>query len=208
MKNSIIAACLVAFVSFQAYSQEAGIKGGVNFSNLYVTDVDDENMKVGFNAGIYYNARISDAFAIQPEFLYSLKGAEVVYGSGLLNLTQGKHRFNLGYVDIPLGFNVYPSENFFLQVGPYVSVLMNAKVKRVDADGDRVVVKEFDRDEFNTFDYGLFGGLGFGFDGGGSIGARYSYGLQEIGESGSFTREVTANSKNSVFQIYLAFPFQ
>lgn len=207
MKNTAIATIvLILFSSLHAYSQEAGIKGGVNFSNLYVTDVDDENMKVGFNAGIYYNARISEAFSFQPEFLYSLKGAEVTYGSGLLNLTQGKHRFNLGYVDVPLGFNVSPGNNFFIQAGPYVSLLLHAKVKRVE-NGDETVVREFDRDDFNTLDYGVFGGLGFGFTEGGQFGVRYNYGLREIGSSGSFTSEVTRNSKNSVLQVYVSFPF-
>lgn len=207
MKNTAIATIvLVLFGSLHAYSQEAGIKGGVNLSNLYVTDVDDENMKIGFNAGIYYNARISEAFSFQPEFLYSLKGAEVVYGSGLLNLNSGKHRFNLGYVEVPLGFNVTAGDHFFLQAGPYVALLLHAKVKRVD-NGDEMVVREFDRDDFNTLDYGVFGGLGFNFEEGGQFGIRYNYGLREIGSSGSFTSEVTQDSRNSVLQAYVSFPF-
>jgi len=30
-----------------------GFKGGVNFSNLYTDDVDDNNVLTGFNAGIF-----------------------------------------------------------------------------------------------------------------------------------------------------------
>lgn len=194
--------------AFCTYGQEAGIKGGVNLSNLYVNDVNDENMKFGFHAGIYYRGEISDAFSIQPEFLYSLKGAELVYDDGFLGLTNGKYRYNLGYVDVPVGFNIYPTDNFYFQVGPYVSLLMNAKVKRVDDDGEKETVREFDRDNFNTFDYGLFGGIGFVFNGGGSLGVRYNYGLQEIGENGSFAAQATEQSKNSVFQVSLSFPFQ
>jgi hypothetical protein len=46
-------------------------------------DVDDENMKVGFNVGLYHHVDVSDNFAIQPEFLFSQKGSEIQF-SGFL----------------------------------------------------------------------------------------------------------------------------
>lgn len=207
MKNTILitSLCLVVLVS-TASAQEAGVKGGLNFSNLYIEDVDDENMKIGFNAGIYYRAQLVKQLAIQPEINYSLKGAEVIYDNSFLGLGNGKYRFNLSYVDVPVAVKVNPVGNFYLEAGPYVSLLTSVKVKRIETNGDRDIVSELDRDNFNTFDYGLFGGVGFNFTGG-SLGVRYNYGLQEIGEDGSFAADVTSNSKNSVLQIFMSVPF-
>jgi hypothetical protein len=207
MKNTILTtSLLLMLVSAGAFAQEAGLKGGLNFSNLYVNDVDDENMKVGFNAGVYYKAQLAKGLAIQPEILYSLKGAEVIYDNTFLGLGNGKYRFNLSYVDVPVAVKLNPVGNFYVEAGPYVSLLTSAKVKRINTDGDRQVVNELDRDNFNTFDYGMFGGVGFNFTGG-SLGLRYNYGLQEIGESGSNVAEATPNSKNSVLQIFMTLPF-
>ncbi|MEQ9375789.1 MAG: porin family protein [Imperialibacter sp.] len=207
MKNTILAtSLLMMFITCGALAQDAGLKGGLNFSNLYVDDVDDENMKVGFNAGVYYKAQLVKQLSIQPEILYSLKGAEVIYDDTFLGLGNGKYRFNLSYVDVPVALKVNPIGNFYFEAGPYVSLLTSVKVKRIDSDGTKEVVSELDRDKFNTFDYGVFGGVGFNFTGG-SLGVRYNYGLQEIGESGSLAAEATENSKNSVLQVFMSIPF-
>ena len=61
-----------------------------------------------------------------------------------------------------------------------------------------------DVDDFNRFDYGLAGGIGVDFDGV-MIGARYNYGMKEVGESGSLSGDLTDDSKNSVTTFYVAF---
>jgi hypothetical protein len=62
----------------------AGIKGGLNVSNLYVDDVDDENARFGFNVGLYAQLFSSEVFAIQPELLYSTKGTKTTYDNVLM----------------------------------------------------------------------------------------------------------------------------
>lgn len=66
---------LIGFTTAQAQSTDAsfGIKGGANFSNLYVDDVDDNNVLAGFNLGVFVNMPLNEAVSIQPEFLYSQK---------------------------------------------------------------------------------------------------------------------------------------
>src|SRR5688572_27595740 len=58
-----------------------GIKGGVNLTNMYVQDVSDENMKVGFNAGFFAKLPVTRGFSIQPELLYTSKGAKETYNN-------------------------------------------------------------------------------------------------------------------------------
>jgi len=207
MKYTILTTSLLILgLAFGANAQEAGVKGGLNFSNLYVSDVDDENMKVGFNAGVYYKAQLAKGLSLQPELSYSLKGAEIIYDNTFLGLANGKYRYNLSYVDVPLAIKVQPVGSFYMEAGPYVSLLTSVRVKQVNSDGSREIVDELDRDSFNTVDYGVFGGVGFNFTGG-SLGIRYNYGLQEIGERGTFAAQATEQSKNSVLQLSMTFPF-
>ena len=64
MKNSkivLLSVLLIGFVSVIVNAQETnesnspriGIKGGVNFSNLYGDDADDTKMRTGFNVGVF-----------------------------------------------------------------------------------------------------------------------------------------------------------
>src|SRR4051812_36803082 len=96
MKNQIklLAAAALTGLSFtnveaqtnpstnQTYSStetQFGVKGGVNFSNIYSEDVDDNNVLTSFNAGLYATFPVGDILSIQPEVLYSRKGAELAY---------------------------------------------------------------------------------------------------------------------------------
>ncbi len=190
-------------LSSALYSQKAGLKVGANFTNLYIDDVDDENMKIGFHLGAYYRADLSDGFAVQPEFLFTQKGSEVQYDAALFG-SGGKYRFNLNYLEIPLLF-VGKINNFHLQFGPYVACLVGVNVKNVDDSGEIQDIESLDRDNFNTLDTGLAAGLGFNFHGG-SLGLRYSYGFGEIGNSEAAV-QATANSKNSALQLSVGFDF-
>lgn len=174
------------------------IRGGLNLSNLYVNDVEDENLKAGLNIGIGVKLPVSQGFSVQPELLYSMKGAQLNYNNVL---GSGKYKYNLEYLEVPVAavFNV--SRNFNIHLGPYVGFLLSARVKDVDQDGNINGVTELDKDNFRTTDYGLFGGIGFDIQNF-TLGARYNYGLQEIGRTG-LAGELTRNSKNSVLSFYI-----
>jgi hypothetical protein len=181
-----------------------GVKGGVNFSNLYVDDVADENIKVGFNLGLFAKIPVNEMFAVQPELLYSSKGAKLKYDNFLLG--EGEYRFNLNYLELPVLAVFTIGEHFNIHAGPYIGFLTSSNIKDMDDDGTVEGIKDLDVDNFNRFDYGLSGGIGVDIHGF-SIGARYNYGLKEVGESGNLTGELTKDSKNSVASIYIGFGF-
>lgn len=180
-----------------------GVKGGINLSNLYVDDVKDENMKVGLNIGAYAKIPVTRGFSIQPELLYSSKGSKITYDNAL---GTGEYRFNLNYVEVPVlaVFNVAP--NFNIHAGGYAAYLASANIKRLDDDGDIDKIADLNEDNFRRFDYGLVGGIGFDVHNF-TIGARYNYGLNEIGKSGNASGELTKNAKNSAVNLYVGFGF-
>ena len=185
-------------------SPKFGVKAGVNLANLYVDEVDDENMKLGLNLGLFAKIPLTRGLSIQPELLYSSKGAKLSYDNILLG--EGEYRFNLNYVDLPVLAIINVAKNINIQAGGYVSYLASANIKDLESDGTINNIKELKADDFNRFDYGLVGGVGIDvqlF----TLGVRYNYGLKEVGEAGSLSGRLTQNSKNSVISLYAGIGF-
>jgi len=209
----ILAALLLLFATVPTHGQsdnpgpKFGIKGGLNLSQLYVDQptVQDENMKVGINFGVFGKIPINSFLAVQPEVLYSNAGSKVTYGGSdlenILGIEPGEVRFNLNYVQVPiaLAVNVGPLN---LHAGPYFSYLVSANVKDLkSSDLSSTTIEAFDTDDFNKLDYGVMFGVGFDINAV-TIGVRYNYGLREVGNSG-IAGQLTENSKNGVGQIYI-----
>ncbi|QMU28747.1 porin family protein [Adhaeribacter radiodurans] len=186
-----------------------GIKGGFNISQLYVDqpNAEDENIKVGYHLGVFGKVPITSFLAIQPEVLYSNVGSKVTYGGSdlenLFGIEPGEVRFNLNYIQVPvaLAVNIGPLN---VHAGPYLAYLVSANVKDLKTSNlNSTDIKELKTDDFNRLDYGALIGVGFDVRGV-TVGARYNYGLREIGKSG-LAGSLTNDSKNSVTQIYIGF---
>lgn len=189
---------LTAGMSQYAIAQDAprvGVKGGLNLSNLYIDDVDDENARIGFNVGVYTQLLSNEAFALQPELLYTTKGTDVDF-----DVADQSVSFNLNYLELPVLAVFKLGESAEIHLGAYASYLLGASV---DIDGDVIDGSDdLDRDNFNSFDYGLVGGFGMNF-GAVQVGARYDFGLAEVAD-GTVAESVLGDAKNSCAQIYLA----
>ncbi len=185
----------------QDSESKAGIRGSLNLSNWYTDELNDNNMKIGFGAGIFYRGFVSDNFSIQPELGFSQKGSTFTYDNFLAS---GEVRGILNYVEVPVLFNVHLTDNFHIGAGPYIASLISTSAKLVDDDGSTDGEESFDRDNFTTFDYGLSVDAGIDFDNV-TIGARYNVGLQDVEwDTGVGTVNL---GKNSVAQVYIGFMF-
>ena len=179
---------------------EYGIKGGFNMSNLYSSDANDENILYGFNAGLYATLPISDFIAIQPEILFTTKGAKLEYNNALAS---GESKFRLNYIEVPLLVRVNITRNFNVHAGGYASYLVSSKVT---GRGDFNFEQEIDTNDLNKFDAGLSAGVGVDFDPI-SIGLRYNYGLTTIGKERTVagTTYTFPDAKNSNLTLYLSY---
>ena len=181
-----------------------GIKGGLNLTTLYSSDVSSNHWKAGFDAGVFAKLPVTKGFSIQPEVLYSLKGAKDTYSNFVQG--DGEYRFNLGYVEVPVLAVVNLAPNFNLHLGGYAAYLVNSNIKNVDNNGEVQGATNLSTSDFNRWDFGLIGGLGFDI-GNFTLGARYNYGLSEIGKSGNLTGDLTKNQKNAGVSVYIGFGF-
>ncbi len=186
-------------------SPKFGIKGALNLTYLYDNDASDtKHLKAGWNAGVFAKLPITKGFSIQPEVLYSVKGAKESYDNFIQG--SGEYRFNLGYIEVPVLAVVNLTPWFNIQAGGYAAYLTNANVKNVDNSGDIQGATDLKAGDFNRWDFGLAGGVGFDVENF-TIGARYNYGLSHIGKSGNLAGDLTTNSKNAGLSIYVGFGF-
>jgi hypothetical protein len=213
--GGLASVCALAFTP-NVYSQEQetanetdltpkfGVKGGINFANLYVNDVKDNHLKIGLNAGLFGKVPLARGLSIQPELLYSSKGSKVTYDNFAFG--SGEYRFNLNYIETPLSMVINIARNFNIHGGAYAAYLVNANITDMNDDGTINDVDNMNAEKFNRFDYGLLAGLGLDIQNF-TIGARYNYGLREIGKSGSFSGELLNNAKNSAVSLYIGVGF-
>lgn len=201
----IISAFQMSFsqMSTSDSSLKFGFKGGVNFSNLYTDNVDDNNVLTGFNAGIFAKFELTESLAIQPELLYTTKGAELKYNNAFVN---GTSTFRMNYVEVPVLLVVNLTNNFNIHAGPYFAYLVDGKATN-DAKGTLFDIENnLKNEDYNKFDTGLSVGVGFDTDQIG-FGVRYNYGLQKVGKERNFlgTNYAFPDGKNSVINLYVSY---
>lgn len=194
----LASATRVAFA--QDNGLRVGIKGGLNVTNLWTDEVSDDNARYGFHVGVYTQLFESDVFAIQPEILFSTKGAKFEDDADGF---EGSLDFNMNYLDIPVLAVFKLGDAAEIHVGPYFGYLLSAKAN-IDGDID-FEEDNIDRSNFKTWDYGISAGVGFNA-GPVQIGARYNYGLQKIADSDE-AEFVLGDAKHSNAQLYISFNF-
>src|ERR1017187_5847702 len=123
MKNLLIF-IVSLFLLFTAKAQQAqfGIKGGVNLARLHFSDDQiSPGSKAGLNFGAFAHIYASKTWALQPELLYSLEGAQKVGDAGT--------NYNLDYLNVPVLLQYMFNDAFRLEGGPQLGFLLGAKTK-------------------------------------------------------------------------------
>lgn len=197
MKKVLLSLGLVAGLSYAAQAQgiKYGVKAGASLTNVVGDDAGSDNSyKFGFNGGVLVNFGINDMFSIQPEVLYSMKGAKVSGGDDA--------RVNLNYIDVPVMVRVATgSTGLFFEAGPQVGFLASANAK---SGGSSLDVK----DTFKSVDFGYAAGLGFQTESGAMVGLRYNGAFTNIPKEINFGgQSIQAKVRNSAFQLYVGYMF-
>ena len=196
MKTRILTTITLFSVLLSLNAQEAdikksntGVKVGYNLAAVSFDDDSETGQRHGFHVGFYGESFVAESIALQLELLYSQQGYEIKSDGG--TFTQ-----KLNYIILPLSLKLYPTENFFLEIGPQIGLAISHK-EEFDSNFNLFDTEQ----EFNpnNFDYGINFGGGFKTDSGMSIGVRYHLGFGDIYDEGS--------PKNRVLQFSLGFDF-
>ena len=205
MKKLFLGAAIA--MSSLTFAQQFGVKGGMNVSSLSDdATLSDQESKIGFNAGVFMNAPLAENFSIQPEVLYNDLGSKVTRSTEILgNTYSADYSRNLGYISVPVMFQYNATPGFYLEAGPQFGFLVSAKDKfknSTNGSTDNATIVALDKDNFNTFDFGIGLGAGYYFTRNLGLTARYTAGLSDI------IKDNPGDSvKNNVFQVGLAYKF-
>jgi len=168
---------LLALSSFAQLKFAAGLKGGVNFSSLNISN-SNASGKTGYHAGCFAQFRFSK-IAIQPEMIFSQQGSEIDIDSVLKS----------SYINFPLMIKIYLAAGVNLHLGPQFGFLNKAQLNGRD-------IKGF----FKNAD--ISAGFGVGWDApfGLMCEARYNLGLTDNSDF-----YYSYQGKNQVFQVSIGF---
>ncbi|MBJ6366932.1 porin family protein [Snuella sedimenti] len=177
------------FINAQDHKSNAGIKGGYNLAAVSFDGNTETGQRHGFHIGLYGESFLTESIALQVELLYSQQGYELDDNGS--TFTQ-----KIDYVNLPVLFKMYPSDHFFLEVGPQLGLAISHK-EEYDSNFSLFNTSQ----EFNPkdLDWGVNFGGGFKTDSGVSLGVRYHLGLGSIYDDGS--------PKNRVWQFSIGFDF-
>jgi hypothetical protein len=201
MKKILFSMAIVAISFSAAKAQYFGIKGGLNFSKINVENefnLNDFNDKylTGLHVGGYVNLKLSEKLSFQPELMYASKGTKIDYE--LLGEPE-EIKLRLDYLEIPF-LAVYNIGSMIqLQAGPYIAFLLNADYT------DNSDEASIDKGDFESFDFGLSGGVAFNFSAL-QVGGRYNYGIPDIAKSEQ-AQMAFGDANNGSFQLYAALRF-
>ncbi len=182
---------LVGF-SYAAQAQFAA-RVGVNLANQsFSPEIEGVSnaFSPGLHLGVTYEHMLSDALSLRPGVLFSMKGSKQEID--FLGVTaEATSKFN--YLEIPIDF-VYKmamGDNMLnIHAGPYVGMLMTAKVEDDD-------VKE----DVESLDYGLNLGLSYHF-GKIGVGVNYGLGLANIAKTEDGDDSTVKNNVLALFASY------
>jgi Outer membrane protein beta-barrel domain len=200
MKNKILLLISLAFstIAFSQTQPAFGVRAGIlssgmrgdavdNFNNLLSFSKGSVTTKdyTGFFAGAFVDLPVSENFSIEPALYYSLKGYEL---DGALNVkgldflgAGAKAVLQSQYIDVPVMLKLH-FNGLQLFAGPQISYLANANLKTTAGVlGINLLSHTMDAtSQFNRWDAGVTGGIGYQFTNGLQLMASYDYGLSKV----------------------------
>jgi hypothetical protein len=203
MKKALLSLAILAGAASVAHAQTGtkyGIKGGFNGSTFSGTNSAGSEYKAGFAAGVFANFGVSDNFSVQPEVLYSQKGASIDDYAGINGTT---YKNTLGYLDVPimLRYNVgQDGKGFFVEVGPQGSFVLHSR-QFLQTSGNKTT-ESTSTEDLNKVAIGYVGGLGYQITSGLQLGVRYTGDFSQV-----YKDNAGPNVHNSVFQFQVGYAF-
>ncbi|RNA60983.1 PorT family protein [Chryseobacterium nematophagum] len=163
-----------------------GAKAGINISRMISSPEIEKigNSRTGMYVGGFANIPLGRVVSIQPEVLYSQTGFRNANQSYLLytqlpdgrvnsEIVQKNTKANLDYISVPVMFQFNLTREFYLEVGPQFSFLVNNKqtIKNID----KGIINNNKKFDTSGFEFGFALGTGYYFNENIGVSARYSF---------------------------------
>jgi len=207
---------LVAFAK-ESFSQEFGVKAGLNFSNMLAKDndvtlSDDYKSKLGFQFGPVVEFPFSDLLSLETGLMFTTRGFKTEDSGSSFGVDwESKRSVNVNYLDIPInlraGFDV-GSMRIYGNFGPYIGIALSGKYKSeytvagdTEEDDEKLDIgSDKGEDDLKRTDFGLNIGAAVAITSF-EVGLNYGLGLANLSSS----TDNGAKMKNRVFSITVAY---
>lgn len=148
---------ITAFYSIASAQQSKGVEFGLgigyNGASAISSDNETTKSKSGFNATVSFDNYFSDRWSLKAKVIYDQKG----WGNGYVavgDILYNGVNYSLNYITVPVMANWHfgKTRNWYLDFGPYVGFLLDAKVSEHYSGSLK--------SSFNSVDGGLAYGIG------------------------------------------------
>ena len=170
-----------------------GIKAGLNMATI-VNNTNNisftPEMKAAFHVGVFLNLNFGSReqlpgfFSFQPELLYARQG-----------FAAKGEQINFDYITVPLMAKLYLYKGFNFELGPWFSYLLSVSPNNIKLNRNNIRLSDLKGGK----DVGVAVGIGYDFDMGLVVGARYQHGLSDMADNLLW--------KNQVISISLGWKF-
>jgi hypothetical protein len=155
---------------------EFGVNVGLNATNVENNNGNNHashDYRIGLNVGVSADYYISDQWSIKAKLIYDQKGWN--HTLILLGNNYYPSNFKFNYLTIPIMANLHfgKTRNWYLNLGPYMGILLNAKTTTNNIDLTNYI---------NGPEAGLAAGIGLKFP----IAGRSKFFIEYLGQGGVF----------------------
>jgi hypothetical protein len=189
MASSVALAQAKPSVTIHGGLSSASIKGDAmkSLDNLldYTNGMITKTNNTGYFAGASVSVPLNEMFSLEPGVYYAQKGTELKGELGIKNIeflgANAKAKLTSHYIDLPMVLKANIN-GFQIFAGPQISYLAKADLKTTaGALGFNFFNNTVDATEqFNRWDAGITGGIGYQFANGLNVSASYDHGLTKM----------------------------
>ena len=167
---------LMTLISLNAQILEFGIKSGLGFADIHITNIPDSET----NSDIFSPAI---SFSINGTLKYKNKGIwGFSFEPGIIKKgwisnkdDNNENKIGLQYLQLPVLSDLYLSDKIFFSIGPEVNYLLNAKNKAsYDTEKITDLNRKFELSGVIGGTYKILSNL--------DIGIRYSHGITQVSD--------------------------
>ena len=160
----------------------------IDVSNGYVTSRN----RTGFYAGAGIDLPLGKFISVEPSLIYTQRGyglkGNLTIADLKIEALNARATSQMHYIDLPVLLKIKPVAGLQIFAGPQVSYLVHNNLRAdVSVLGFSLLNKDLDiTEQFNRWDMGITGGVGFEFENGIGITASYERGFQRLDKNQSF----------------------
>ncbi|MFY7840844.1 MAG: porin family protein [Lacibacter sp.] len=148
--------------------------------------------RTAFYVGAGVELPLGDIVSVEPSLVYSQRGygikGNLTINDMKIDALDARATSQMHYIDLPVLLKVKPAADLQLFAGPQVSYLVKNNLRAdVSVLGFSLVNTDMDiTDQFNRFDVGVTGGIGYEFANGIGLTASYERGFQRLDKNQNF----------------------